>query len=126
MNINLRKPDNSEVQDFVYAGENIFIAGPSVEHISAVIESLPDSVREKGEYVLGVALSPSRMTEQGSLGDPLVGRVPYNCGLMGLYVPPEFSQEVGESVTLKEAFDFSKGSLDDYVKAAEFVIRGCK
>ncbi|NOQ37918.1 hypothetical protein GQ472_03435 [archaeon] len=119
----LLKPDNPKAKDYLYSGENIFLS-PEIDplHIEKTINNLPEDIINKGIFALGPALKDYPRIETGSPGIP---ENKHNFGLLGIYIPQEFVNELDKKeLPLWLSLIRGKFSEDNYISAAQHVISG--
>ncbi|NOQ37917.1 hypothetical protein GQ472_03430 [archaeon] len=123
MGYRLLRPNNPEVKDYLFSGENIVLS-PRIDslHIEKVIKSLHEEIITNGIFALGPALGSTPIKEFGFPGIPENN---YNMGLLGIYVPPEFTDQLDrEETTIEQALELGKFPKERYTNAAQHVISG--
>ena len=119
----LKSPDKEEVKDYLFSGENIplsLVIDPL--NIESTINKFPEAIITNGIFALGPALGGSPIKEHAFPGIP---ENKYNMGLLGIYIPPEFTDQLDrEETTIEQAFELGKSSRERYADAAQHVISG--
>ena len=117
----LKSPDKEEVKDYLFSGENIplsLVIDPL--NIESTINKFPEAIITNGIFALGPALKDYPRKEIGSPGKPENG---FNLGLLGIYIPPEFANELDrEEPPLELPLKIGKYSKEKYINAAQHVI----
>ncbi|MCK4808023.1 MAG: hypothetical protein KAS90_00210 [Candidatus Aenigmarchaeota archaeon] len=123
MGYRILRPDNPEAENYLFSGENI-LSGPKTDsrHIEKTISNLHEDIVGNGIFALGPALGGSPIKEHAFPGIP---ENKYNMGLLGIYIPPEFADQLDrEETTIEQAFELGKSSRERYADAAQHVISG--
>jgi len=119
----LLRPNNPEVQNYLFSGETIVLT-PTIDpqHIENMINFLPETIITNGIFALGSSPEDSPVKGHGFPGIP---NNKYNVNILGIYIPPEFADQLDrKETTIKQALELGIQPTENYTNAAQHVISG--